>query len=388
MTTQPNRESSLFLEVSGLRTYFMQAGVFVRAVDDVDFIVRNNEILGIVGESGSGKSVSVLSVLGIPGGRPGVIQGSLKIEGREYWSRLPEFCSVESDNGNLVVRKNDLGWERYLNRELKPIRGKKIAMIFQEPTTSLDPYYRIGDQIAEYVKRHTGVKDKKALQARVIQLLNLVSLDAEEFSDRYPHTLSGGQCQRAMIALALASQPQLLIADEPTTYLDPGIQLKILALLKKLTEDSTLRLSLVLISHDIAIIRKFSSRLMVMFNGRVMELRDTQELVQSQDAAIHPYTELLLEGKSNLGKLIASRSKNEPESPKPASKHYHSRSNPRPSKKRSSLLVSADLPVLKGCRYQHRCPHVMGRCLEAEPNLFPVTEGHAIRCYLFDPKDS
>ncbi|MBI4124903.1 MAG: ABC transporter ATP-binding protein [Deltaproteobacteria bacterium] len=260
------------LQIKNLKTYFYTPSSVVKAVDDVSFTIGKGEAVGLVGESGSGKSVLSLSILRLVS-RPG------KITGGEIWWEGRDLLKLSE-------------------REMRAVRGKKIAMVFQEPMTSLNPVFTIGDQIAEAIREHEG-GGKKAVHARVIELLKLVGIPApEERIGNYPHQMSGGMRQRAMIAMALACKPDLLIADEPTTALDVTIQMQILTLLRKLQDE--LGMALLLISHDFGVVAETAHRVMVMYQGKIVETAPVVEIFKKPQ---HWYTRELLKSILPLKKL-------------------------------------------------------------------------------------
>lgn len=260
------------LQVKGLKTSFFTREGIIKAVDDVSFAIHKGESVGLVGESGSGKSVLSLSLLRLVP-PPGKIVG-----GEILWK----------DKNLLALAE----------KEMRGVRGKKIAMIFQEPMTSLNPVFTIGDQIAEAIEEHEG-KNKREIRARVMELLRQVGIPAPETRiDDYPHQMSGGMRQRVMIAMALACKPDLLIADEPTTALDVTIQAQILELLKKLQEE--LGMALLLISHDLGVVAEIAHRVLVMRNGNIVEEGESVKIFREPK---HEYTKMLLNSILPLKKL-------------------------------------------------------------------------------------
>ena len=260
------------LEVKKLNIFFQTLHGQIHAIRDLSFGLNQGESLGIVGESGCGKSISSLALMGL----------------------LAHNSSVKADS----IKFKDIDLTNASNKDWQKVRGKKIAMIFQDPMSSLNPSLSVEYQISESLKRHTDLKNKKEIQDRCIELLDLVGIpDARNRLKVYPHQLSGGMCQRVMIAITLASEPDLLIADEPTTALDVTIQAQILHLLKKLQEEKNM--GLILITHDLAVVSQMSDRLMVMYAGEKIETGSTKEIIQ---APHHPYTEGLLKSLPSLQK--------------------------------------------------------------------------------------
>ena len=315
------------LEVTELRTYFRTDQGVARAVDGVSFSVDKGEVLGIVGESGSGKSVTSLSILRLIPEPPGEIMegSSVRFAGRELLS-LPE-------------------------KEMRAVRGNDIAMIFQEPMTSLNPVYTIGEQIAETVRLHRGASKKEARE-QAIRMLQLVGIPSpEERVDNYPHQLSGGQRQRVMIAIALSCEPELLIADEPTTALDVTIQAQILELIAGLRE--RLGMAVVLITHDLGVVAEVCDRVIVMYGGQVVEEGTVEEIFHDPR---HPYTQGLLKAIPRLG------AHNEELAVIPG-----------------TVPPPTDWP--QGCRFRGRCPFEFEKCPEPPP-LFEAGPRHLSRCWL------
>jgi len=302
------------LSLRHLVTAFDTDEGYLRAVDDVSFDVQPGQTLGIVGESGCGKSVTSLSILRLIPSPPGIIE-----RGEALFAGKDLFQASE--------------------KEMRAIRGNDISMIFQEPMTSLNPVYTVGSQIVEAIRLHRPLS-RRAAKARAIELLELVGIPApSERVDSYPHTLSGGMRQRAMIAMALACEPRLLIADEPTTALDVTIQAQILDLLRSLQAE--LGMSIIFISHDLGLMAEFTHEIAVMYAGKIVEHAATDTLFASPR---HPYTRGLLQSlpsQRNRGKRL-------PTIPG----------------------IVPDLSVLPpGCRFQDRCELVTGECRVQEPSL-------------------
>jgi oligopeptide transport system ATP-binding protein len=316
------------LDVRDLRTHFVTDEGVVPAVDGVSFYVDAQETLGIVGESGCGKSVTSLSVMRLIPSPPGRIVGGEVLFGGRDLLKLP----VDA---------------------MRQIRGKDIAMIFQEPMTSLNPVYTIGNQIAEAVMLHQNVGKREAW-ARAVEMLRLVGIPAPERRVHdYPHQLSGGMRQRVMIAMALSCNPRLLIADEPTTALDVTIQAQILELMKAMKEE--FHMAIMLITHDLGVVAEMTQRVMVMYAGKVVEEAPTVDLFTEP---LHPYTKGLLESIPRLDQDAHTKL------------HVIEGSVP-------NLL---NLPP--GCAFAPRCPHVMPICREQAPPLETVSEGRRVSCWL------
>src|ERR671928_586018 len=316
------------LEVKDLHVKFATEDGIVRAVDGVSFEVERGKVLGIVGESGSGKSVTALTLMGLTRDVNTRYEGEILYKGR-----------------NLLTRPE---------REMQDFRGNEIAMIFQDPMTSLNPVYRIGDQIVEAILAHEDV-DKRQAKARAVDLLRQVGIPRPETRvDDFPHQFSGGMRQRAMIAMALSCNPDVLIADEPTTALDVTIQAQIIELIGRLKKDFDS--AVVLITHDLGVVADIADEIVVMYAGRVVERAATRDLFY--DAQM-PYTWGLLGSIPRLDR------------PKPEKLHTISGTPP-------SLI---NLP--QGCKFRPRCPHAFDKCME-EPRLENRVEdpGHLDRCWL------
>ena len=324
---------SPLLEVDDLRTYFFTRDGVVRAVDGVSFTVYPGETLAIVGESGCGKSVTSLSILRLIASPPGkVVGGRLSFEGRDLLA-MPE-------------------------EEMRKVRGNEISMIFQEPMTSLNPVLTIGRQIAEALMLHRGMTRVQAL-ARAVEMISLVNIpEAERRIDQYPHELSGGMRQRVMIAMALACDPKLLIADEPTTALDVTIQAQILDLMRALKDKTGA--AIVLITHDLGVVAEMAQRVIVMYAGRKVEEAPVDELFARPR---HPYTRGLL---NSIPKLDETG---------------------RAGRQRLEE-IRGTVPALKekiaGCIFAPRCRYATARCELEYPVLEQKTAGHFVACWEAD----
>jgi peptide/nickel transport system ATP-binding protein len=321
--------SEPLLEVTDLNVSFATEDGLVRAVDGVNLSVRAGQSIGIVGESGSGKSVSMLTVMGLSRSRNASISGTATFEGRD-----------------LLKATDD---------EMRHIRGNDIAMIFQDPLSSLHPFYKVGWQLVEAIRSHRDVSKGQA-RTRAIELLGLVGIPSpKERADSYPHEFSGGMRQRAMIAMALANEPKLLIADEPTTALDVTVQAQILELIARLQQE--LNMALVLITHDLGVVAEVTEEVNVMYAGEVVERAPTEKIF---GAPQHPYTWGLLRSIPRL-----DRPRNEPLVPIPG---------------RPPSLV--DPP--KGCRFYARCPYEPDQARAEHPDLEQVLDesDHMVRCFL------
>jgi oligopeptide/dipeptide ABC transporter ATP-binding protein len=319
------------LEVRNLQTYFFTEDGVVKAVDGVDFYVKQGEVLGLVGESGCGKSVTSLSIMrlvGIPGK---VVGGEIMFSGKDLL-KAPES-------------------------EMTHVRGNRISMIFQQPQSSLNPVFTVGDQVSEVLQIHQSL-EKEAATRRAVELLGMVGIpDAKNKAKAYPHEMSGGQAQRVMIAMALAMAPELLIADEPTTALDVTIQAQILDLIGEMRE--RLGTSVILITHDLGIIAELAHRVAVMYAGRIVEQAGVNDLF---DQPLHPYTQGLIASIPILGRVTERLD-----------------------------VIPGNVPNLvnlpPGCKFAARCRarerYGLKICPEVEPELVEILPGHDVRCWLY-----
>lgn len=319
--------SEKLVDIRNLKTYFYTEDGVVPAVDGVDMYVKRGETLGVVGESGCGKSVTSLSVMRLIASPPGkIVAGEILFEGED------------------LVKKPEA--------EMRKIRGNDISMIFQEPMTSLNPVYTIGDQIAEAIELHQGLSHKEAVD-KAIEMLRLVGIPLPERRVKeYPHQLSGGMRQRVMIAMALSCNPKLLIADEPTTALDVTIQAQILELMKKLKKE--LGMAIMLITHDLGVVAEMCERVVVMYGGKVVEEGDAVSIFKSP---LHPYTEGLLQSIPRMDEDVDRLHVIEGVVPNP-------------------------LHLPSGCRFHPRCPVALDKCKETQPQLEQVAPGRFVACFL------
>ena len=317
------------LSINNLSVSFQEDNGRVTAVDDVSFHINSGKILGMIGESGCGKSTVGLSIMNL----------------------LPEKTS-SIDKGEILFNGDDL--TKLKEKELQNIRGNHISMIFQEPMTSLNPLFKIGRQIGEPLKIHKNLKGHE-LKNKVIQLLKDVHIsNPEKIYNSYPHNLSGGMRQRVMIAMALSCEPEILIADEPTTALDVTIQAQILYLLKQLNEKKNT--SILFITHDLSVVAEVCDEVMVLYGGKIVEKADVYEIF---DNAKHPYTIGLLESQPHMGQVGKSLKSIEGMVPK-----------------------LNEMP--KGCRFSTRCSKKFcSKCSEEEPPLFKINENHQAACWLY-----
>jgi oligopeptide/dipeptide ABC transporter ATP-binding protein len=319
--------NSHLLEIEKLRTHFFVRGYVAKAVDEVDLAIAPGRTLGLVGESGCGKSVTAHSIIGLIPDPPGKIVGGRILFEDTNLLELPEA-------------------------KMRKIRGNQISMIFQEPMTSLNPVYSVGDQVAEVIKLHQNLS-RSETRNRVIEMFQMVGIPAAARRlAEYPHQMSGGMRQRVMIAMALACNPKLMIADEPTTALDVTIQAQILDLMNKLKDETGA--SILFITHDLGVIAEMAQHVVVMYAGKVMEYTDAKSLFAQPR---HPYTVGLLQSIPVIGrgrpdqKLIAIRG-----------------------------VVPSLLNLPSGCLFSDRCPDVFADCPMVKPQMYAVGENHLVRC--------
>jgi len=329
-------ENNLLLKVEGLKTYFFSREGTLKAVDGVSFDIKRGETLGIAGESGCGKSVTAQSILRI-------VPQNGRITGGNILFNLNERGFID------LVKLNPEG------EEIRKIRGKEISMIFQEPMTSFSPVHTIGNQIMEVIMLHQALSRKEAKE-KAIELLKKVGMPKPtQMIDAYPFNLSGGMCQRAMIAMALSCQPSLLIADEPTTAVDVTIQAQVLELIKELQKE--LNMALIIITHDLAVIAELADKVLIMYLGKNVEYASVDELFYNPK---HPYTKGLLASIPKLGK--GSRQRIEPIS--------------------GSVPSPYEMP--SGCLFHPRCPRfIPGVCDKKEPPFIEIGENHKVSCFLY-----
>jgi len=320
------------LDVRGLKTYFFTDEGVIRAVDGIDLYIKPGETLGVVGESGCGKSVTALSIMRLIAQPPGrIVEGQILYNGRNLLDLPPA--------------------------QMRKIRGKEIAMIFQEPMTSLNPVFTVGEQIAEAIRLHEGLGRRDAMD-KTVEMLRVVHIpNAERRVKEYPHQLSGGMRQRIMIAMALSCNPKLLIADEPTTALDVTIQAQILELLNELK--ARFNMAVMLITHDMGVIAETAQRVVVMYAAQVVEEAPVGELFKEP---LHPYTQGLLRSIPRIDLAATERRRLE--------------------------TIPGTVPTLRGdiaagCRFAPRCPFVKSVCTEKDPVLKEVKPGHKVSCWLY-----
>jgi len=320
----------LLLQVKDLKTYFYTDDGVVKAVDGIDFTIKKGETLGMVGESGCGKSVSALSILQLVQDPPG------KIINGEIWFKGEDLLKKKSE-------------------KMRKIRGNDISMIFQEPMTSLNPVYTIGEQISEAIILHQKLNKEKALK-KTVEMLRLVGIPSPEKSvHEYPHELSGGQRQRAMIAMALSCNPDLLIADEPTTALDVTIEAQILELIKKLKDE--IGMAVLMITHDLGVIAEVSDYVVVVYTGKAVEYADVISIFKNPK---HPYTIALQKSIPQL-------------TDEPGRKLEVIKGN-----------IPDPLALPYGCKFHPRCKFAIDLCKNKEPELEKIGDNHIVRCWMYN----
>ncbi len=317
------------LQVKNLKTYFYTEEGVVRAVDDVSFNIKQGETLAIVGESGCGKSITAMSIMKLIPSPPGKIEGGeIKFKGKD------------------IIKLSD--------EELRSLRGNKISVIFQEPMTSLNPVFSIGDQIQESIMLHKKISKLEA-KKEAIEMIKTVGIPRPEIiADSYPHELSGGMKQRAMIAMAMACDPELLLADEPTTALDVTIQAQILELMKALQKK--FNTAIMLITHDLGVVAETADYVAVMYAGKIVEETNVFELFKNPS---HPYTIGLLKSKPIINKQQDVLYSIPGQVPSP----HH---------------------MPKGCYFNPRCERAIEKCRQEQPNLVEINDGHKVACWLYE----
>jgi peptide/nickel transport system ATP-binding protein/oligopeptide transport system ATP-binding protein len=320
----------LLLQVKDLKTYFYTDDGIVKAVDGIDFTIRKGETLGMIGESGCGKSVSALSILQLVQNPPGkIINGEIWFKGED-----------------LLKKKTE---------QMRKIRGNDISMIFQEPMTSLNPVYTIGEQISEAIILHQKLNKENALE-KTVEMLKLVGIaNPERRVHEYPHELSGGQRQRVMIAMALSCNPDLLIADEPTTALDVTIQAQILELIKKLKDE--IGMAVLMITHNLGVIAEVSDHVVVVYAGKAVEYADVTSIFKHPK---HPYAMALQKSIPQL-------------TDKPGVKLEVIEGN-----------IPDPLALPTGCKFHPRCKFAINICKKKEPELEKIGDNHIVRCWMYN----
>lgn len=367
--------NDFLLSVKGLKTYIYdnRHKKFLKIVDDISFDVKKGECVGILGESGSGKTRTAYSIMGLVPDAPGVIAGEIWFttssnQRINLLESIDKYCSITPTETEFKITIHPSRWNKKREDQLNQLRGKEIALIPQEAKSALNPFHTLRHQVTESFLR--GGKELPSYTDAVVQAI----LDWLELSgkvDEYPHRFSGGIAQRAAIAIALAARPALLIADEPTTGLDPPLQLKIIELLKQFKQgmlpfefhphsqkgEENIARSLLLITHELNLIERLAERMIVMYAGRILEMGGIDLI--SQGNALHPYTQQLVA-------LFRAQ----------------------PQKGDKLPVIRGNVPDIRqlpsGCKFHPRCPHLMERCQESEPELCLLNPSHHVRCYLYE----
>ena len=347
------------LEIDDLHTYFFTEQGVVQAVNGVSYSVPRNAVVGVVGESGCGKSVTAMSVMRLIQGPAGqIVSGAIRFKSHEY-KRDDKGEPVKDEDGNYVMEDKVYDIAKMPISEIHRIRGKQVAMIFQEPMTSLNPVFTIGEQLDEVTFIHTPGATKELAKDKSYEMLRLVGIIPENVYDRFPHELSGGMRQRVMIAMALAAEPRLIIADEPTTALDVTIQAQILDLLQDIK--NKIDGSILLITHDLGVIAEMADYVVVMYAGKVIEQGTVYEIFQNP---LHPYTIGLQKSKPTLSLDDGTEMYNIPGNvPNPVNMPNH-------------------------CYFKERCGKCTAKCSGAYPGMIQVSPTHYVACHLYGEEDS
>ncbi len=353
------RDDSNILEIDDLHTFFYTEQGVVKAVNGVSYDVPKNAVVGVVGESGCGKSVTSMSVMRLIQGPTGQIRdGSIRFKAIDY-KKDEKGGPIYNDDGSFQMEEKIYDIAKMPIREIHRIRGKQIAMIFQEPMTSLNPVFTIGQQLDEVTLLHVPGATKELAKEKSCEMLRLVGIIPENVYDHYPHELSGGMRQRVMIAMALAAEPRLIIADEPTTALDVTIQAQILDLLKKIKDK--MDGSILLITHDLGVIAEMADYVVVMYAGKVIEKGTVREIFHNP---MHPYTVGLQKSKPTMDLDDGTELYNIPGNvPNPINMPNH-------------------------CHFKERCAKCTANCSGEYPELVRVSDTHYVACHLYDEVNS
>jgi len=347
------------LHVQDLKTYYFKEHELIRCVDGISFEVMPGGRMGIAGESGSGKTQTVLSIMGLNESTPGMISGEIHINGNRITDGLQNLSRVEERDGHIFVTKDVAAWQRIYERNIKPHRGKTLSMVFQEPRSSLSPYFTIREQLEETLSSLlNGSRLNGGFEQLVMPLFERLKFrNSKQILSAYPHQLSGGESQRIMLALALLGEPQLLIADEPTTQLDALTQFHVVNLFDSILREK--QLSLLFISHNLALVAHLVDTVCIMYRGRIVEKGPAKALITSGSGSAHPYTREL------LNVFNGGRGQN-----------------------RNGGYISNAGASSKGCRYQHRCdlkrrldPGLGRRCENESPSLDKISKDHWVACW-------
>jgi len=355
--------SDSILKVNNLKTYYIAHGKVIRAVDGVTFNVKYGERIGVAGESGSGKTQTMLSVMGINSGVPGIIDGNIILENKDYLDKLPKYCTIEKNHNTLTITKDIYCWKKWHFNSMKRILGSTISMIFQEPKSSLSPFFTIEKQLFDTFKKRNHKPDKSKFIESVNYIFKKLQFNnPEEMLKKYPHQLSGGESQRIMMALSLLCKPKILIADEPTTALDALTRYRIIELFKKVIKDRTM--SLIYVTHNLNILKNLVDKIIIMYKGKIVEQGLIKNVMRESNYRVHPYTEFLksfLSEKTDLSQLFDN----------------------------VSIQNNKNNNNITGCKYYLRCPlkekltqDEKKRCRFVEPPLFKVDTNHYVACWM------
>ena len=356
--TQMHDDANI-LEIDDLHTYFFTEQGVVKAVNGVSYSVPKNAVVGVVGESGCGKSVTSMSVMRLIQGPAGqIVDGSIRFKSHEY-KRDEKGQPIQDENGNYEMEDKVYDIAKMPISEIHRIRGKQVAMIFQEPMTSLNPVFTIGQQLDEVTFIHIPNATKEMAKAKSEEMLRLVGIIPENVYNAFPHELSGGMRQRVMIAMALAAEPRLIIADEPTTALDVTIQAQILDLLQDIK--NKIDGSILLITHDLGVIAEMADYVVVMYAGKVIEQGTVLEIFQNP---LHPYTVGLQKSKPTMTLDDGVELYNIP----------------------GNVPNSVNMP--NHCYFKERCAKCTAKCSGAYPGMIQVSPTHYVACHLYSEEDS
>ena len=352
------RDENNILEIENLHTYFFTEQGVVKAVDGVSYDVPKNAVVGVVGESGCGKSVTSMSVMRLIQGPSGqIVDGEIRFKAYDY--QRDEKGEPILENGKFRMEEKTYDIAKMPIREIHRIRGKQIAMIFQEPMTSLNPVFTIGQQLDEVTLIHVPGATKEQAKEKSVEMLRLVGIIPENVYDRFPHELSGGMRQRVMIAMALAAEPRLMIADEPTTALDVTIQAQILDLLQEIK--TKIDGSILLITHDLGVIAEMADYVVVMYAGKVIEKGTVMEIFQDPK---HPYTIGLQKSKPTMTLDDGAELYNIP----------------------GNVPNPVNMPTY--CYFKERCAKCTARCSGEYPGMVQLSPTHFVACHLYDGENA
>jgi len=345
------------LEVNNLKVYFYDNFKFFKAVDGISFSIHKGEFFTLIGESGSGKTTTALSIVGLIESSPGMIQGGINFNGVNLLDDLDSHTKIVEDEGQIIEVTKDQKWEKKYQKRMNKIRGQKISMIFQEPASSLDPYFTIGEQFTEVLLEKYICRNGNETREIIEYWLDQVAIkNPKTVIENYPHELSGGMSQRVMIALALCVDPILLIADEPTTALDVTIQKEILLLLQSLRDK--FNLTILFITHDISLVKSMADRIAVLYKGRLLECGTSADFFNNENNN-HPFTENLI---IPVTKIMESNSQ---------------------LRLQSSFISTKYTPDI-GCIYYPECIPRLRKCKELDPPKSSLSESHRLYCWLYE----